>query len=408
MNPSNLQLHWNQHSVDDFYSHYSLEETLGNGMSSVVYKCSSRSNKGSKFAVKIVDLLKGDLSESALREEVMREIEILENVSNHSNITSIVTYMETIANIFIVMDLCEEGDLYDFMNERVTLKAPQTIIIMKQLVCAIRYIHSEFIVHRDVKLENILLTNRKELSIKLADFGLAVRVTTDTEITEIVGTPTYYAPELILTAKGQANGYGREVDVWACGVVMYTLMIGHAPFQHRRQIVMLRLITNGNYDREDDMWKSLKPKLKCLIERIFVVDPKVRLTSKELEKEIIDAGLGKKFSYKRSKKQRSFSSLRVVAIVVLACIRISRMSLTINSEKAKEDPFSCRQGREIIISMAMEIYGHWIKRDQFNQVLALDSCQYGNHSSLIKSKLICDAQDNSHVSISISSATENR
>lgn len=361
---SELKIAGNMCNSDDFYSKFTLGARLGCGMSSTVYECLyvDPSRNHVKLAVKIVDLLKGDISEEALRKEVEREIDLLEVLNGHPSIINIVTSMETIANIFIITDLCEEGDLYDYMSERITLPSSTTMKVMQQLISALTYIHSRFIAHRDIKLENILISNRYNLIIKLADFGAAVRLVHDKELTEIVGTPTYYAPELIKTAMGEAIGYGRKVDVWACGVVMYSLLLGRPPFSKRQPNLLYRTIMKGSYDKNDSLWQNMKPKLKMMIEKMLDIDPQTRIETKELQKICNQSFFAFRFPALSGRKTTGHISFFAVSIAVRACIRFYQ-SMIIKVSVAKEDPFSFRRGREILTSMALEIYGHWIKRD---------------------------------------------
>lgn len=146
-----------------------------------------------------------------------------------------------------LMELCQGGDLLTYVRHR--RKVPEDVAkyLFRQIIIGIGYIHSKNIVHRDIKLENILIDN--EGIIKIADFGVSAEVAAARDGREgkiqdsgAVGTRTYRAPEMIVPKKGREGSkkgrlceYGREVDIWAAGVVLFTMIYGHLPFQGKKE-----------------------------------------------------------------------------------------------------------------------------------------------------------------------------
>ncbi|CAE1322985.1 PHKG [Acanthosepion pharaonis] len=152
----------------------------------------------------------------------MREIKVLKLCSNHRYIINLHDVFETSTFIFLVFELCKKGELFDYLTQVVTLSEKRTRIIMRQLLEAVKFIHEKNIVHRDLKPENILLDD--DMNVKLTDFGLATMLEDNQELTDLCGTPGYLAPEVLNVSMNEtAPGYRKEVDMWAVGVIMYTL-----------------------------------------------------------------------------------------------------------------------------------------------------------------------------------------
>ena len=179
-----------------FYQKYEPREVLGKGVSSIVRRAVLKET-GASFAVKIIDISQ-DLVDSDgldLREQTMSEINILKLVGGHDNIIKLLDVFESVTYIFLVFELCTNGELFDHLNSVVTISEKRARRIMKQVVEALVHCHNRGVVHRDIKPENILLD--QDFNVKVTDFGFAKVLQPGQRLYEVCGTPGYLAPELL-------------------------------------------------------------------------------------------------------------------------------------------------------------------------------------------------------------------
>lgn len=265
--------------------------------------------------------------------------------------------------MFLVFELCPRGELFDFMNEKVTVSMRTTRKLMVQLFSAVEFIHSHKIVHRDVKPENILLD--ANLNIKVSDFGFAIFLEDDApRLRDLCGTPSYLAPETLKAAMYEdEEGYGKEVDIWACGVVMYTLLVGFPPFYHRQQMRMLRMIMAGQYAMDEAQeWAHIPESPKDLIRKVLVVDPKQRLTAADAMKHPF---LRYYVAEREGGKAKSslLSIFRSASFVIIACKRLREVRAPgMSLHLLRSDPYRDRMARKLLDAVAFNVYGHWVKK----------------------------------------------
>ncbi|EDW51421.1 GM13103 [Drosophila sechellia] len=254
------------------------------GISSTVRRCIEKET-GKEFAAKIIDLgattESGETNPYHMLEATRQEISILRQVMGHPYIIDLQDVFESDAFVFLVFELCPKGELFDYLTSVVTLSEKKTRTIMRQIFEGVEYIHAKSIVHRDLKPENILLDENH--NVKITDFGFAKQLQEGEKLTNLCGTPGYLAPETLKCNMFEGSpGYSQEVDIWACGVIMFTLLVGCPPFWHRKQMVMLRNIMEGKYSFTSPEWADISEDPKDLIRKCLVVDPAQRITVKEV------------------------------------------------------------------------------------------------------------------------------
>ncbi|CAB3364419.1 Hypothetical predicted protein [Cloeon dipterum] len=354
-------------AAKEFYAKYEPKEILGRGVSSTVRRCIEKES-GREYAAKIIDL-STDAENVSMQESTIQEIRILRIVAGHPYIIELHDVFESNTFIFLVFELCKNGELFDHLTTVVTLSEKKTRYIMKQVFEAIEHVHKKSIVHRDIKPENILLD--ENLNVKLTDFGFARVLKEDEKLSELCGTPGYLAPEVlkINMFEDYNEGYGQEVDIWACGVVMYTLLVGCPPFWHRKQMVMLRNIMEGKYSLTTPEWEDITDAPKDLIRKLLVVDPKKRLTvSEALEHPFFQV------MHYQSKKFEAKKLFRFGILCVRAVVRIRRLKYTpepLSIAVAQVDPYRIKSLRKVIDACAFRVYGHWVKKGEGQNRAAL-------------------------------------
>lgn len=243
---------------------YDLGVTIGQGKFGSVMLCRSKVS-GEEFACKT--LRKGE-------ELVYQEVEIMQHLSGHPGVVTLKAVYEDTESFYLVMEFCSEGLLLDQMAREGPYSEHQVANILKELVLVIKYCHDMGVVHRDVKPENILLSSSGKM--KLADFGLAVRVSHGQSLTGVVGSPAYVAPEVLV------GDYSQKVDIWSAGVLLHALLVGKLPFQGDSVGAIFEAIKKVNLDFESGVWASVSRPARNLIGRMLTRDVSARLTADEV------------------------------------------------------------------------------------------------------------------------------
>jgi len=213
---------------------YTLLEQVGRGATAIVYRCI---RDGEQFAVKVINLQKLRMrpqSDHILR--VLNREAGLHSSLRHNNIVQLRDVVETPNKLFLVMDLVEGGELIDYVTARGRMTEDEARPVFLQIVEALQYIHAKNIVHRDLKLDNILVDSRTSrpgfLAVKLSDFGHSKLLHDGyTRALTACGTPLYWAPEQGRARSFASTGYDERVDLWSLGVVLYAMLEGSLPFE---------------------------------------------------------------------------------------------------------------------------------------------------------------------------------
>ncbi|XP_053693123.1 phosphorylase b kinase gamma catalytic chain, skeletal muscle/heart isoform isoform X3 [Sabethes cyaneus] len=356
-----------------FYAKYEPKEILGRGISSTVRRCIEKET-GKEFAAKIIDLGAAESNDSNhMLEATRQEIQILRQVMGHKYIIELQDVFESDAFIFLVFELCRQGELFDYLTSVVTLSEKKSRYIMRQIFEGVDYIHSRNIVHRDLKPENILLDD--SLNVKITDFGFARKLKDGEKLYDLCGTPGYLAPETLKCNMFEdAPGYSKEVDIWACGVIMFTLLVGCPPFWHRKQMVMLRNIMEGKYSFTSPEWADISEDPKDLIRKCLVVDPTKRITVTEALKHPFFNTVGVPEKLRKQSQFNARKKFQFAILCVRAMVRIKRLRYTpepLRAEDALRDPYRIKVLRKVIDGCAFRVYGHWVKKGEGQNRAAL-------------------------------------
>jgi polo-like kinase 1 len=219
-------------------------------------------------AAKVV--VKSSLVKSRAKQKLISEIKIHKALHN-TNIVGFEHYFEDTDNVYILLEMCTNQSLNELLKRRKTLTEIEVQCYTIQLIKALKYLHSHRIIHRDLKLGNLFLTDKMEL--KVGDFGLATKLEFEGERKRTVcGTPNYIAPEIL---DGKC-GHSYEVDIWSLGVIIYTLIIGKPPFETQDVKTTYKRIKMNSYTFPERA--VISDAAKSLITDILTTDPQKRPT----------------------------------------------------------------------------------------------------------------------------------
>ncbi|XP_024938223.1 calcium/calmodulin-dependent protein kinase type II delta chain isoform X19 [Cephus cinctus] len=256
-----------------FSDNYDLKEELGKGAFSVVRRCVQKSS-GLEFAAKIINTKKLSTRDF---QKLEREARICRKLQ-HPNIVRLHDSIQEESFHYLVFDLVTGGELFEDIVAREFYSEADASHCIQQILESVHHCHHNGVVHRDLKPENLLLASKaKGAAVKLADFGLAIEVQSEQQAWfGFAGTPGYLSPEVL-----KKEPYGKPVDIWACGVILYILLVGYPPFWDEDQHRLYSQIKTGSYDYPSPEWDTVTPEAKNLINQMLTVNPGKRITASE-------------------------------------------------------------------------------------------------------------------------------
>ncbi|XP_065118517.1 calcium/calmodulin-dependent protein kinase (CaM kinase) II gamma 1 isoform X12 [Paramisgurnus dabryanus] len=256
-----------------FTDEYQLYEELGKGAFSVVRRCVKKST-GQEYAAKIINTKKLSARDHQKLEREARICRLLK----HPNIVRLHDSISEEGFHYLVFDLVTGGELFEDIVAREYYSEADASQCINQILESVNHIHQHDIVHRDLKPENLLLASKmKGAAVKLADFGLAIEVQGDQQAWfGFAGTPGYLSPEVL-----RKDPYGKPVDIWACGVILYILLVGYPPFWDEDQHKLYQQIKAGAYDFPSPEWDTVTPEAKNLINQMLTINPAKRITAEQ-------------------------------------------------------------------------------------------------------------------------------
>ncbi|KAK7385962.1 hypothetical protein VNO78_31969 [Psophocarpus tetragonolobus] len=256
---------------EDVRQHYTLGKELGRGQFGVTYLCTENST-GLQYACKSIS--KRKLVSRGDKEDIKREIQIMQHLSGQSNVVEFKGAYEDKESVHVVMELCSGGELFDKITAQGHYSERAAASICRQIVKVVNTCHFMGVMHRDIKPENFLLSSKDDLGLlKATDFGLSVFIEEGKAYRDIVGSAYYIAPEVL------RRSYGKEADIWSAGVVLYILLSGVPPFYAATVKGTFEAILQGHIDFESSPWPSISIGAKDLVRKMLTKDRNQRITS---------------------------------------------------------------------------------------------------------------------------------
>ncbi|MQL80906.1 hypothetical protein Taro_013378 [Colocasia esculenta] len=302
---------------EDVKAHYTLGKELGRGQFGVTYLCTDNAT-GLQYACKSIS--KRKLVNKNDREDIKREIQIMQHLSGQANIVEFRGAYEDRHSVHLVMELCAGGELFDRIIAKGHYSERAAATICRSIVNVVHICNFMGVMHRDLKPENFLLATKSEgAMLKATDFGLSVYIEEGKVYRDIVGSAYYVAPEVL------RRNYGKEIDVWSAGVILYILLSGVPPFWAETEKGIFDAVLQGEIDFESDPWPSISSSAKDLVRKMLTQDPRRRITSAQVlehpwirvdgdasDKPIDSAVLS------RMKQFRAMNKLKKMALKVIA------------------------------------------------------------------------------------------
>ncbi|KAK6916477.1 Protein kinase domain [Dillenia turbinata] len=258
-----------------FVNKYEIGEEVGRGHFG--YTCSAMVKKGElkgqNVAVKVIP--KSKMATPIAIEDVRREVKILRALTGHTNLVRFHDAFEDHDNVYIVMELCEGGELLDrILSRGGKYSEADAKAVVVQILNVVAFCHLQGVVHRDLKPENFLFTSKDEnAQLKAIDFGLSDFVKPDERLNDIVGSAYYVAPEVLY------RSYSTEADVWSIGVIAYILLCGSRPFWARTESGIFRAVLKAEPNFDELPWPTVSSEATDFVKRLLNKDPRKRMSA---------------------------------------------------------------------------------------------------------------------------------
>jgi len=256
--------------------------------------------------------------------DILNEIDILKKI-DHPNIVRIFEFFNTEDGYYLITEYFSGGELFKEIVSKAPFSEAIAGNIMFQIFSAVNYCHNMNIMHRDLKPENILIERKVDdkYLIKIIDFGTAKLHEKNKSEKKVIGSSYYIAPEVLYEC------YNLKCDLWSCGVILYILLSGRAPFSHKNDTIILEKIKLGKYNMDIKEFKEISDECKDLITKLLEKNPKKRLSASEalnhewfkklkIKSEIIENDIEKiKESFENIKKYNPKLKLQQVVLAFL-------------------------------------------------------------------------------------------
>nr|CAH8838357.1 unnamed protein product [Trichobilharzia regenti] len=368
---------------------YELHEIIGKGPFSVIRRCTHKET-GVEYAVKIVDVVKFTSSPGLSTADLKREASIC-HLLKHPHIVELLETYSSDGMLYMIFEYMKGADLAFEIVKRATAGFVYSEAVashyLRQILEAIRYCHENNIIHRDLKPHCIVLASKENSApVKLGGFGLATHLNLDTNqvsgdspITvdqEIfvslrpdqcgrIGTPHYMAPEMI-----RHEPYGKAVDAWSCGVLLFVLLSGSLPFYGTRD-VLFKQIVSGRYHRQPQVWNMISPEARDLVTRLLETDPTQRLTIEEaLRHPWISqkARASKTHLHETVEEMRRFNARRKLKGAILAAVSSTKWASFYTEPNIQSDDDILDEDDEVTSAAVSAVL------DSFEEMQCLTEC----------------------------------
>mmetsp|Transcript_21286 Transcript_21286/g.45500 ORF Transcript_21286/g.45500 Transcript_21286/m.45500 type:complete len:588 (-) Transcript_21286:696-2459(-) len=264
-----IQIEGRYHLARQVQDDYIIGKTvLGSGSSGCVMRGTNRQT-GAKVAVKTLPLHHLSADKKA---ELLNETEVFLRM-DHPHVARLYDVYETEESLIFVMEVMEGGELYDRVSEKRIFSESDAANATWQMLLAINYLHSEGIVHRDIKLENFLYERKGKDYLKLIDFGFSKVLLKNGPLDVSCGTISYVAPEVL------DRNYGSQCDLWSMGVIVFVMLSGYMPFSGVSDEEIFTNIRAGRYVMKAKRWNEVSPLAINFVKSLLVVEPEYRLTA---------------------------------------------------------------------------------------------------------------------------------